>query len=692
MLSTNQNLTASFLLKALFRKIGSRRHAWLAERPNSAAKKPETVPVWFPRRHQVERGAWEATKSPTARSLIFALPDNADEPVTSWKDDAIGQEASDILKRALNSKEPTEWNRFLFGPKSLIGDDFRADHAFRRYRNEQPIELYLRELLNQAVFRCTWDDGVFARPLGPLLKVAFSYPITWTKDQRAAFIRHLQNALENSAFAELLPAGGAAGVVREEYALDEATAAFLGFVYERYAGLNGEHLMQMLQPFDPRPEAETTFPKKANVLVFDCGEGTTDVVWLELCDPGGNKPVESTALRHFAMDRAGLEVTRRLAERIKNSLYERNPSLKELLRTNLKDPGIADGLLPQTTGATGGNTTIKAHRRGLAINLFLEADDLKLKLAADPPRLNLAEVRWSQTPITRYLPGADLTLPRIVLDDLTKIVQDVFAPASDQLQRWFVQGMPRLDMVLFSGRSCQLPELRSMILAAIPDAKRPYWVDTVEPKTIRLDISDEASPLGEKSKTVVCTGLVLNRWNADASDGKTLRCKPIDERRRTRAIGQMATNIANEPLQHFSNGPLLVEPDNEPINPTKAIGPVRITNAESAGFFIGVNFGGPGQPGRQVDPVRPLCRVEMQGGHSGLFDELQFFFIQTSAAQIRLGGVRVIKSGAAHKDVRVTTQDLAAEIKIGPLTIRRKIRRLRSGQRFPHQRTNSSKT
>ena len=583
--------------------------------------------------------------------------------MTTWTEDAIGQEADDILNRAIHGNKPEEWARFLFGPKSLVGDDFRADHAFHRFRDTHPIELYLRELFDQAVFRCAWDDQLGVRLYGPLKKVTFSHPVTWTKDQRATFMRHLTSALERSAMSELLPAGGAANLVREEHALDEATSAFMGFVLERYSGLDGDDLVRMIQPFDPAPNDRIGYPKKAQILVFDCGEGTTDVVWLEVVDPGGNQAVESTALRHFAMDHAGLEVTRKLAELLKELLVQRNPSLKELLRTNLHEPGIDKRLLPQGDGHT-----VEAHRRRLTLLLFGLAEEAKIRLTSGAtyrPWTNLATAR-------NFVSGARVEIPSTAAirpELLVKIVREVFAPAVDQLRGWFSENVPKLDMVLLSGRSCQLPELTKIILDAIPSEKQPYAIDFVDPRHIRLDDSGDGCPAGEKSKTVVCTGLILNHWNRERMHGKPIRCKPIDERRRTRAIGVMAGSMANVPLPHFSSDDLLVQPDNEPITPNKPLAPVRVTNPESSGFFVGINFGGKGARGRRVDPVRALCRMDIQGGVPGMFDELQFYFAQTSASQIRLRGIRLIK-GAGHQDFQVSGRELASTVKAGPLTIR----------------------
>jgi hypothetical protein len=84
---------------------------------------------------------------------------------------------------------------------------------------------------------------------------------------------------------------------------------------------------------DPSPERSST----ATVLVVDCGESTTDVVLLRMETPAGEtSQVESRVVRHFAQTGAGLEVTRRIAEVLKDMLRESNPDkARTLLRTNL---------------------------------------------------------------------------------------------------------------------------------------------------------------------------------------------------------------------------------------------------------------------------------------------------------------------------------------------------------------------
>ncbi len=168
-----------------------------------------------------------------------------------------------------------------------------------------------------------------------------------------------------------------------------------------------------------------------------------------------------------------------------------------------------------------------------------------------------------------------------------------------------------------SGRSSQLPGLQEFLNAALPSSKRPFELDFVRPGSFRLDGLEEDGDEG--SKTAVCQGLAMNFWNLAGHNARALKSHPIDERRRTRAIGVLAMfKKALRTLPAFEGQyPLLVEPDNEPINPEIDLPEVRSTNPHSRGFYLGMNFSGRPLTGSHtiIDAPQPFCHVRIDGGN-----------------------------------------------------------------------------
>jgi hypothetical protein len=617
-----------------------------------------------------------ATSSAHVHSLLYVLPkrdlrDKAvGETVLAAPQCIIGSEAWNLVDRDLKQRDfaGVEWDRYVFAPKSLVGKCVDVKLPVEKLVGENPTELFLTEFLDQAFYRLISTPAQADNLHPPIEFLSYSYPVAWTDEQRRQFHRHLVQAVQKSAIKELLPDGGIDRVLTEDQAMDEGSAAFLGFVMERFGGLEGGDLLRVFQPFDPRPTVENEYPKKLNVLVFDCGEGTTDVVWLEIVDNGDAvqpgqplPPVDSQVRRHFAMEKAGLEITRRIAERIKEHLRMANPSRSaDWLRTNILDEGIGDRFHTTEDKQSEGQ-----YRRGLTNLLYVVAERLKLGLVTSSQPIPWTELR-ERTGATQ-VPTCALTA-----EELEQIVREVFQVAADQIRLWFHDG-PRVDLVIMSGRSSRLPGMDAMIRSALPENGRPYAIDFVTPGAFRLGDLEENSRSEETSKNVVCTGLALNLFNRLGLNLRAIRSNPINKLLRTRAIGVLAEKFL-QPLPAFHDDfDLLVNPDNGPITPNTELAPIVVRGAETHGFYLGINFGGrldPNLKDCRPDTPQPFCRVNIRGGGPKVYSELRFYFSQRSATDIRLARVEMQKPGGELLRKEIPEKEpLFTSFTIGPLQI-----------------------
>lgn len=294
------------------------------------------------------------------------------------------------------------------------------------------------------------------------------------------------------------------------------------------------------------------------------------------------------------------------------------------------------------------------------VHLFYQvAERLKIDGEVGHLKKDLAE----RLQASKIKGGADLSLAD---DALKGMVRDVFDVAIDQVRNWFANG-PRLDVVIMSGRSCRLPELETMLREAIPRQFRPFAIDFVTPETFLLEQAAEGEAGDNQiSKNSVVTGLVLNRYNAQAVRGRALRCHPIDAMKRTRAIGVMARGIAANNKPFFSDDfPLLVEPDNGQIDREVDLGPIVVEKGEASGFSIGINFAGKkASDGDKVDPVQEFIRIAIQGGTNEAVESLSLYFRQLTSTDVRLSKVVLKKPGGAE-----TTKTLSASDAWKPVTL-----------------------
>lgn len=581
----------------------------------------------------------------------------------------IGTEAKLMIDQAVSTSRGGDstvaWDRYLYGPKSLIGRN-ESRVPVREHLGACEIETYLKELFDQAFFTAINNEWAVRSVRPPLHWISYSYPVAWTDYQRRRLHEILKNSLQKSLLSECLPDGDCNRVLSSnENSMDEASAAFLGFIMKRFGGLEGEQLLRTYQPFDPHAAVEGKPLKPVNVLVFDCGEGTTDVVWLEIKEIVSDTSVhhvDSNVRRHFATEKAGLEVTRRIAELIKESIIRKNAGLspewaQTRLRSRLHDTheNVDDycHILKQKRST---------YRLGLIHTLYNIAEEIKIHGAV---RDKLLPSRLKE--MTEMKEEPELNMPA---DVLKSIVRDVFAVVIEQVGSWFKDGA-KLDAVIMSGRSSQLPELAVMLREAIPAKQRPYAMDFVTPGSFRLDApSSDDGQDDQISKNVVVTGLALNLFNMKAMAGKSLRCNPIDSMTRTRSIGVMQEALGRIKPYFDPMFKLIVKPDNGRIDPNEELGPIETGKGSTLGFSLGINFAGMAESEQhKVDSPQEFLRVVVQNGNAESFDKLSFYFNQSSATDVRLSRVELRRPNGDVVSKSILKEDSFKPIQIGSIKV-----------------------
>ncbi|GBD35043.1 hypothetical protein HRbin36_00147 [bacterium HR36] len=517
-------------------------------------------------------------------------------------------------------------------------------------------------------------------------RICYSYPVAWVKHQRDQLKHLLAESVEASHFGKRLMPREQRPVdpFHEAFSLDEASAAFLGFVEYRLCGLEGEDLVQAWQPFEPNPrQAQRAYPKTAWVLVVDSGGGTTDVALLKIEDTGEEgAPVQSYVRQFFGMPKAGLEVTREIAQRLKHFLLEAagkaDPSgclpreVCRRLRTNLGDDGIQEksSVFPVRDQATNQPLTEYDRRCRVIQDFFDEAERIKRALVdryqRSRPDDNLndikEEIAWESKPYLGQLAvGEDLwrmlrphVQRHVTLRMLEEVVEKVFRPVAFHIRHWFEApnlqqeiGARRLDLILLVGRSSLLPGFSELILDAIPERYRPYLFDQVSAENLflhRFHVPNLDNH--EALKTIVQEGLRLHYVHRDLTRGRALISNPPDQTRRSLAIGILQEDVhTNAPQPQFDpRCPLLVEADGGNIDPNLDL-IYEESNPTARGFFIGFNFTGTNQQKDSPhDPALPFLRVDMVGGEVGDFQKLRFVFRQLSTSEIYLQRVELMRS------------------------------------------------
>jgi hypothetical protein len=598
----------------------------------------------------------------TVPSLLYALPWEATSQGEKGRLVAIGHEAQALListDNASGSGCRPIMQAFCYAPKITIGQEKGKYQDFLNYYNKRedtfphndngdsnksleevhPVVLFLKEYFDQIHLR------LLRTKLPPQIveRVCYSYPIAWVKHQREAYKEMLRTAITKSYFGSRLYSESKQRVdpFHEAFSLDEASAAFLGFIQYRAGGLEGEDLVRAYQPFNPDPDQAKKYPKRMWVLVIDSGGGTTDVALLEVIDQGGPayNALQSYVRACFSLIKAGLEVTRKIAEHLKDLIYTLNPSVEpyDLLRTAIGSQDYSQFI----RDSMGNLLSLAEVRRRRTIAFYREAERIKLELTRlaneSPDHPNIAvSINWND--LLKDLKNVDRNkLPsKFDLKTLNSLVAEVYDPVIARVRKWFTEDFQQpLDILLMVGRSSFLPGLQQKIVEAIPEKLRPLAFNRITGRNLFLHDPPSAITSDEASKTLIQEGLRLLYSNRIRTNAKALRCNPIDETRRNRSIGIQSMDVQRRiPEPHFKC--LLVEADNQHIDSNMDLF-YDETNPTSHGFYIAYNFSA--RKDNLYDPGDPpvtFLRVVLEGGEEGDFKKLRFCFRQRSETDVYL--------------------------------------------------------
>lgn len=593
----------------------------------------------------------------------------------------IGDEALLILEASRHTASEGVLHTFVFSPKKSLGlnDDPQSD---------EDIENYLFALFEMAAHRLSILDGSGKGFRGPLKSLSWSYPVVWLKHQVKKYEECLKKALDRSTLRNYVANWRPEAVLQGRYSLDEASAAFVGFLARRFNKMPPVEILSLMGPY--RTENDEGDRMERNVLALDFGAGTTDIVWLTLEHEAKMGPiVESNIQLYFALDQGGLEITRRIAEILKDRIREYNVSrgmsqeqANYWLRTNLNDPRIDETFLDGEQ-----KQILSRYRRSKISEFFDIAEAAKRHLGENPS----FSIDW-----TPLLSGTPLKAPGdsesfLTQDQLKDIVKKVFRPVFERIAEWS-QAKPELDLILVSGRSSALLGLRELLEESIPREKAPVRNDFIWPLEYSFDDHPEDStkgyletPSGEQdlqkntrmeleAKTVVAEGLLENARKSITFQGNYIRCNPLDTMRRSRCIGILATDDGDRWLPRFRNDfNLLVEADYGSINPDEELPAyVEETNftSEGKGLYLGINFAGKGNADI-IDRPQVFARILLKNAGGTPYRSLKLFFRQRSATELCFNRAVLtkengdtIESGSTHQEGnRVTVENVTAEIR-----------------------------
>jgi len=593
----------------------------------------------------------------------------------------IGDEALLILEASRHTASERVLHTFVFSPKKSLGlnDDPQSD---------EDIENYLFALFEMTAHRLSILDGCGKGFRGPLKSLSWSYPVVWLKHQVKKYEECLKKALARSALRNYVANWRPEAILQSRYALDEASAAFVGFLARRFNKMPPVDILSLMGPY--RTENDEGDRMERNVLALDFGAGTTDIVWLTLKHETKMGPiVESDIQLYFALDQGGLEITRRIAEILKDRIREHNVNsgmsqeqASHWLRTNLNDPRIDETFLDGDQ-----KQILSRYRRSKISEFFDIAEAAKRHLGENPS----FSIDW-----TPLLSGTPLKAPGdseslLTQDQLKDIVKKVFRPVFERIAAWS-RAKPELDLILVSGRSSALLGLRELLEESIPREKAPVKNDFIWPLEYSFDDRPEDSakgyletPAGEQdlqknmrmemeAKTVVAEGLLENARKSITFQGNYIRCNPLDTMRRSRCIGILATDDGDRWLPRFRNDfNLLVEADYGNINPEEELPTyVEETNftSEGKGLYLGINFAGKGNADI-IDRPQVFARILLKNAEGTPYRSLKMFFRQKSATELCFNRALLTKengdtveSVSTHQEGnRLTVENVTAEIR-----------------------------
>lgn len=628
-----------------------------------------------------------------ADSTLSAQPVSA--PESAVRSSVIGHEAANLLsKPGPYQYEPQ------YAPKLAIGKTEKQE--------TQSVVQFLREYFDQLHYKLLRDGVAFHQ----VQRICYSYPVAWVKHQRDTLKQCLEEALRHSYFqGRLLPESERpVDPFHEAFSLEEASAAFLGFVVYRMGGLEGQKLVLAYQPFEPVPQRAKEYPKVCWVLVADSGGGTTDVALLQVEDKGEEgSPVQSYVRHYFGMPKAGLEVTRKIAEQLKGMLLvaaqkagcQDLSRVEKLLRTNLEDENIEERgtLLSTRDEHTNQPLTEQEFRKRKIKAFYAVAEELKLEMSKQyrtpgsgdrnvNPNISKS-VNWERDPyllekifdepdksrIKKYLREHEKDEEfRITMRGFMNTIEQVYKPVVEQIRRWFNSEQlrkelrdRRLDLLILAGRSSMLPGLHELILEAIPEEHRPYLFDQVTSENLFFYPPREGLFQGEAMKTLVQHGLLLLYKNHILPRTRALTCNPPDSTRRDLAIGILRQDpkTAKPAPEFHPECNLLVEADGSVVDSNQDL-VYEETNDTCTGFFIGFNFTSTNaNKSISYDPPLPFLRVRIHGGESGAFRKLRFNFRQRSTSDIYLHSVQLFHRDSGPTDFKTEAQSPPASMREG---------------------------
>lgn len=575
----------------------------------------------------VRRSRWPVDGTPggVVPALLYTLPN------TSSLDGQciIGDEAAVALSGGgtiTPDHQSVHFESFVFSPKCLVSPK-SADTT----EGEKHVEAYLRTLFDMVAARLAFPSCSGEKTVsGYLKKVSCSFPVSWLSRQRDFLHDRLLKALESSSLRWFLPRGGAREVLAGAISLDEASAAFMGFLSRRFGKIDPREIMDLLGPFDYRNRS----PESRNILVMDFGEGTTDVVWLKLAPVESSEAkVVSKIKRHFALNQGGLEVTRQIAEVLKDIAFEYNvkrgmdrSDAKYWLRTNLNESEIEESFMK------GKSKTVARFRREKTALYFDKCEEIKKLLSSK----DQVEIDWHSLLDETPLEAPDECF--FSASRLVSIVERIFKPIFARVSSW-AEEEGRLDVVLVSGRASALKGLREELEKSIPADRAPLKNDFIWPADYGFGRGGESGELD--AKTVVATGLAHNVQRQIGFSRNFIECEPLDEMKRSRSIGILESDEANRWLPMFrSDLDLLVTSDFGRIEHGEELSvPIEEPNylSEGAGLYLGMNFAGKkGADGAVVDRPQAFARIAIDNKSRKEYRKLRIFLKQLSATEVCL--------------------------------------------------------
>lgn len=617
---------------------------WKGEEPDHEKSRFAVPADMLPNRQPLPRES-----VPWVPSLLCRI-----EGVDGQEEIVIGDEALAVLEANRNKPSSSLLHTFVFSPKKSIGAESNTSA-------NKDVEDYLFALFEMVAHRLSTLEGQGRGPHGPLQRLSWSYPVVWLKHQIGTYEECLRKALERSSLKNYIANRNPAGILRQNCSLDEASGAAMGFLARRFNRTPPLEILGLLGPYRVADDAYEEMER--NVLVLDFGAGTTDIAWLALKKKNRDGSIaKSNVELYFALDQGGIEITRHIAQILKDRIRQHNQnrgmSDEEIipwLRTNLNDPGIDEQFVVSTS-----KHIRSRYRRSKIAAYFDAAERIKKQLGTTPT----FSIDWA--PLIAETPLEAPANNLLTQEQLRDIVTRVFKPIFDRIAIW-ARERPKLDLVLVSGRSSALLGLRQLLEESIPPEKAPLKNDFVWPLEYSFEETEDGTELQEtakmeiEAKTVVAEGLLQNVIKSLSFQGNSISCDPMDTMRRSRCIGVLARDNDDKWHPYFRNDmDLLVEADYERIQEdTELPHCIEETNftSEGKGLFLGINFAGKGNANFESDRPQVYGRILIHNTGMKFYRSMKIFFRQLSATEICFSRAVLTDESGEEKESSAPQQD-----------------------------------